>query len=121
MVPSIERRHMSLTLNATFVVLESCHRAACAHNRSITDMRQAAIGEEEKLPWYLVRPDTGWHIAWDLTILGLVCYFSLLVPVRVGFDIIDGARRESFYAVLQVCVLPHVMASDVSRYFSTPC
>ena len=57
------------------------------------EVRQQAVEEDEKLPWYILRPDAVWHMTWDMMILVLVCYFSILVPVRIGFELVESASR----------------------------
>ena len=50
------------------------------------ELRKQIVADDEKLPWYIFKPEAGWRIAWDMMILVLVCYYSLVVPIRIGFD-----------------------------------
>jgi hypothetical protein len=51
------------------------------------EVRKSNVKEDEKLPWYIIKPDISWRVAWDMLMLVLVIYYSLLVPVRIGFDL----------------------------------
>ena len=51
------------------------------------EVRKSNVKEDEKLPWYIIKPDVSWRVAWDMLMLVLVIYYSLLVPVRIGFDL----------------------------------
>jgi hypothetical protein len=53
-----------------------------------TEVRKHTVKDDERLPWYLIRPDAGWRVAWDMVMLVLVVYYSLMVPVRIGFDLV---------------------------------
>jgi len=48
--------------------------------------RLVAVEGDEKLPWYLLRPESTWKLLWDVIVLMLVAYAAFVVPIRIGFD-----------------------------------
>lgn len=52
-----------------------------------TEVRKGNVKEDEKLPWYIIKPEAMWRVGWDMVMLVLVIYYSMLVPVRIGFDL----------------------------------
>ena len=46
------------------------------------------------MPWHLILPDASWRMAWDVVILGLVVFAALVVPVRLGFELVESEEPE---------------------------
>ena len=59
------------------------------------EVRKKTVKDDEKLPWYIIKPEATWRVCWDMVMLVLVIYYSLMVPVRIGFDLEAGEWRRS--------------------------
>jgi hypothetical protein len=42
--------------------------------------------DDQKVPWYLVTPQSNLKLCWDIVILCLVVWAAFRVPIRIGFD-----------------------------------
>jgi hypothetical protein len=48
--------------------------------------RQRRVLNDDRLPRYIIRPNTTHKIMWDVLILVLVLYGAFTVPIRIGFE-----------------------------------
>ena len=82
------------------------------------EVRKSNVKEDEKLPWYIVKPDVKWRVGWDMLMLVLVIYYSLLVPVRIGFDLETcewDSRRQRACARTHCCDCARVVSAALAN------
>lgn len=79
-----------------------------------TDQR-ALVDTDEKVPWYLIVPEVNWRVTWDILILSLVIYFSLTVPVKIGFNL-ETSYSDMVFDYLSDCIF---IVDIVINFFTT--
>ena len=55
--------------------------------RGERDEQRPKKAPEQKLPWYVMRPDTPFRRCWDISQAFILLYLAVMVPLRVGYDV----------------------------------
>jgi len=66
---------------------------------------------EEKLPRFMMHPEGGFKIVWDIAMLFLVVFFAVMVPYRIGFEIeLEGPEADFDFAADILFILDIILS-----------
>lgn len=86
-------------------------------NNIYSYVEQRRLAEtDEKLPWYILRPDAPWRLSWDFLVLGLVLYFSITVPIKLGFDQVSEGPEKIFDYVADVLFIFDIVLNFMTTF-----
>lgn len=74
------------------------------------------LEEDEKLPPFMVHPESLLKATWDIAMLCLVVFFAFAVPYRIGFEIVLSQGESTFDAVADVLFMLDIVVSFRTAY-----